>query len=82
MAGQALQEIGAVSKQLATLIASISHSTTSQAEAAIQVAARMKDILSITNLTADGTKKTAASTQQLATLAQDLKSSVAGFKLA
>src|SRR3954454_17912957 len=82
MAGQALQEIGAVSKQLATLIASISNATTSQAEAAIQVAARMKDILSITNLTADGTKKTAASTQQLATLAQDLKSSVAGFKLA
>src|SRR5438067_673853 len=81
MAGQALQEIGAVSKQLATLIASISHSTTSQAEAAIQVAARMKDILSITNLTADGTKKTALAATRLTQLADGLKSSVAGFKL-
>ncbi len=81
-AGNALQEIGAVSKQLATLIASISSATTSQAEAAVQIAARMKDILGITNLTTEGTHKTAASTQQLTALAQDLKLSVARFKLA
>ncbi|MEO7727670.1 MAG: methyl-accepting chemotaxis protein [Burkholderiales bacterium] len=81
-AGKALEEIELVSRQLATLIASISSATTSQAEAAAQVAARMQDILSITNLTADGTNKTATSTQQLATLAQELKLSVAGFKLA
>ena len=33
------------------------------------------------NLTTEGTSKTAASTQQLAALAQELKLSVAGFKL-
>ena len=81
-AGKALQEIGAVSRQLATLIASISSATTSQAEAAAQVAARMQDILGITNLTTEGTQKTATSIQQLAALAQELKLSVAGFKLA
>ncbi len=81
-AGKALQEIGSVSRQLATLIASISTATTSQAEAAAQVVARMQDILGITNLTTEGTSKTAASTQQLAALAQELKLSVAGFKLA
>ena len=36
--------------QLATLIASISNATISQTEAAIQVSARMQDILNITNL--------------------------------
>ncbi len=81
-AGKALQEIGLVSRQLATLIASISSATTSQAEAAAQIAARMQDILGITNLTTEGTHKTATSTEQLAALAQELKLSVAGFKLA
>jgi twitching motility protein PilJ len=81
-AGKALQEIGLVSRQLATLIASISTATTTQAEAAAQVVVRMQDILGITNLTTEGTSKTAASTEQLAALAQELKLSVAGFKLA
>jgi twitching motility protein PilJ len=81
-AGKALEEIGVVSRQLATLIASISSATISQTEAAAQVSARMQDILNITNLTTEGTGKTAASTQQLASLAQELKLSVAGFKLA
>ncbi len=81
-AGKALGEIEAVSRQLASLIASISDATTKQAEAAAQVSARMQGILSITNLTTQGTNKTAVSTQQVATLAQELKLSVAGFKLA
>jgi len=81
-AGKALEEIGVVSRQLATLIAAISRATISQTEAAAQVSARMQDILNITNLTTEGTGKTAASTQQLASLAQELKLSVAGFKLA
>jgi twitching motility protein PilJ len=42
----------------------------------------MKGILNITQLTTEGTKKTALSTVQLAALAEDLKNSVAGFKLA
>lgn len=80
-AGKALGEIETVSRELATLIASISQATTRQAAAAAQVSTRMQDILNITNLATQGTSKTAASTQQLATLAQELKLSVAGFKL-
>ena len=81
-AGQALREIEQVSKQLAALIESISSATKSQAESATQVAEKMKGILRITQLTTEGTKKTAVSTGQLAALAEDLKNSVAGFKLA
>src|SRR5258706_11772453 len=81
-AGQALREIEQVSKQLAALIESISNATKSQAQSATQVAEKMKGILNITQLTTEGTKKTALSTVQLAALAEDLKNSVAGFKLA
>jgi len=81
-AGQALREIEQVSKQLAALIESISKATKSQAHSATQVAEKMKGILNITQLTTEGTKKTALSTVQLAALAEDLKNSVAGFKLA
>jgi len=80
--GQALREIEQVSKQLAALIESISNATKSQAKSATQVAEKMKGILNITQLTTEGTKKTALSTVQLAALAEDLKNSVAGFKLA
>ena len=44
--------------------------------------AHMKAILAITQLTTEGTKKTAASAAKLTALATGLKSSVAGFKLA
>jgi twitching motility protein PilJ len=46
------------------------------------VAANMKVILGITQLTTDGTKQTASSAARLTQLADGLKSSVAGFKLA
>ena len=42
----------------------------------------MKVILGITQLTTEGTKKTAGSAARLTALADGLKSSVAGFKLA
>jgi methyl-accepting chemotaxis protein len=41
----------------------------------------MKTILAITQLTTEGTKKTATSASRLTTLADGLKSSVARFKL-
>ena len=47
-----------------------------------QVAGKMKIILGVTQLTSAGTKKTAASAARLGELAQGLKSSVSGFKLA
>jgi len=81
-ADQALREIGAVSSQLAELIDSITQSTQQQAASATRVAANMKVILGITQLTTDGTKQTASSAARLTQLADGLKSSVAGFKLA
>jgi len=81
-ADQALREIHQVSNRLAELIASISAATQQQAGSAAQVAGRMKIILGITQLTTEGTKKTAASAAKLTALADGLKSSVAGFKVA
>ncbi len=81
-AGRALHEIEEVSKRLAALIASISGATREQAESAARVEQNMKTILGITQLTTDGTGKTAASAAQLNELANELKSSVARFKVA
>ncbi len=80
-AGQALAEIGEVSRKLATLIETISQTTQTQAKAAGDVAVSMRNILGITEQATEGTKRTAQSVGQLATLAKDLKSSVANFKL-
>ena len=81
-ADQALREIGTVSNTLADLIRSISTSTQQQSASATRVAANMKVILGITQLTTDGTRQTASSAARLTQLAEGLKSSVAGFKLA
>jgi twitching motility protein PilJ len=80
-ADRALREIGQVSNRLAELIGSISDATRRQAGAATKVAASMKDILGVTQLTMDGTRKTAASAAKLTELADGLKQSVSGFKL-
>jgi len=80
-AERALREIEQVSNRLAELIGAISNATQGQAVNATKVAARMKEILSITELTSEGTKKTAASTARLTALADGLKQSVAGFKV-
>ena len=81
-AGQALHEIEEVSTRLAELIGAISNATQEQAKSAAQVAASMKGILNITQLTTTGTQKTAHSARELITLATELKHSVSGFKLA
>ena len=81
-ADQALREIERVSGQLAELIGSISQATQQQAVSATKVATNMKVILGITQLTTDGTKQTAAAAARLTALADGLKNSVAGFKLA
>jgi twitching motility protein PilJ len=80
-AGQALSEIDAVTKNLATLIGQISQATQTQATATNKVAQNMQDILEITRQTTRGTQQAAGSIRDLATVAQELKSSVAGFKL-
>jgi twitching motility protein PilJ len=81
-AGQALSEIGDVSRRLAQLIETISATTEQQAKSASTVATNMQDILNITQQTTEGTKKTAVSIGQLAQLAAELKGSVSGFKIA
>ncbi|HEV8108895.1 MAG TPA: methyl-accepting chemotaxis protein [Burkholderiales bacterium] len=81
-AGDALRDIEQISTRLAELIGAISNSTQQHAGAAAKVAANMKAILAITQLTTEGTKKTAASSQRLTALADSLKSSVSNFKVA
>jgi twitching motility protein PilJ len=81
-ADQSLREIQQVSNRLAELIGSISKATQQQAESATKVASNMKTILAITQATTEGTKQTAASAAKLTALADGLKSSVSGFKLA
>jgi len=80
-AGQALSEIGSVSRQLAQLIEGITTTTEQQAKSANDVATSMQDILNITQQTTEGTKRTAVSIGQLAELAKELKGSVSGFKI-
>ena len=80
-ADRALREIGQISNRLAELIRSISDITQKQAGAATKVASNMKDILGVTQLTMDGTRKTAASAVKLTELADGLKQSVSGFKV-
>jgi twitching motility protein PilJ len=81
MAGQSLNEIEQVSNELATLINSISVSTQVQTEMADEVAGVMKEILTISEDTTEGTRQTSESAAKLTSLAADLKGSVAGFKL-
>jgi twitching motility protein PilJ len=80
-AGQALSEIDFVTKNLAQLIQTISTATQTQASATTRVAQNMQDILEITRQTTRGTQQAAGSIRDLAAVAQELKSSVAGFKL-
>jgi twitching motility protein PilJ len=80
-AGQALGQIGEVSKRLAGLIDDISITAQQQAQAAGKVAAGMQEILAINKQTTDGTRQTAGSVGQLGELATELKSSVAGFRI-
>ncbi|MEX0637775.1 MAG: methyl-accepting chemotaxis protein [Burkholderiales bacterium] len=81
-ADRALREIEQVSNQLAKLIGAISNATEQQAASARRVAEAMQEILAVTQLTTDGTRTTAASAERLTGLANGLKASVAGFRLA
>ena len=81
-AGTALAEIGRVSRQLAELIERIAQTTSEQASSAGGVAVSIERILSVTEQTSQGTRQTAQSIGQLATLARELKASVARFRVA
>ncbi len=80
-AGQALDEIRRVSRELADLIGGISTQTQRQSASVSEVTRGMQGILKITEETTEGTKQTNVSIGQLTKLAAELRSSVAGFKV-
>ncbi len=80
-AGEALAEIESVSDNLAALIQNITDATDKQTIAASNVTKTMNVIQEITMQTSEGASNTASWVGKLTTLAQELKRSVAGFKL-
>lgn len=80
-AGASLEEIETVSRQLAELIQNISRSASQQSAAAANISDTMNVIQEITTQTSAGTNETAASVGNLSELANELRRSVAGFKL-
>ncbi len=80
-AGVALEEIESVSKNLAALIQNISNAARLQASSAGHISNTMHIIQEITSQTSAGTTATAQSIGKLAGITNDLRNSVAGFKL-
>ncbi len=80
-AGVALEEIENVSSSLAELIQNISNAARQQASSAGHISNTMNVIQEITSQTSAGTGATAESIGNLASMAADLRESVAGFTL-
>lgn len=80
-AGVALEEIEGVSSNLAELIQNISNAARQQASSAGHISNTMNVIQEITTQTSAGTNATAQSIGNLASMAFDLRESVAGFTL-
>jgi len=80
-AGQALGEIEAVSNRLAELIQSISLASKQQARGSETLAKSMDEIAEVTQQTAAGTRQAAVSISTMASLADELRSSVSTFRL-
>jgi twitching motility protein PilJ len=80
-AGTALGEIDRVSRQLAELIAQISNQALSEARSANVVAANIQHIFAVTEQTGEGTRSTAQMVRELSRTAEELKASVARFKI-
>lgn len=80
-AGQALDEIDAVSKDLAELMRSMTQATRQQAEGAEEMTKAVSEISQVTRQTASETKLAAESANNLVELADALQESVAAFRL-
>ena len=80
-AGEALQRIESVSKDLSRLIEDISQEAQAQSEAAKQIAGQMISIRDVSIQTSGGSNQTAQSMGKLADLVHKLSDSVADFKL-
>ena len=81
-AGSALQEIDKVSRRLAELIEEISDATSREASSANEVASNIQHIFAVTEQTGAGTRSTAQQVRELSQMAQELRQSVARFKIA
>ena len=81
-AGTALSEIDSVSRRLAELIEQISSSASKEAELAIGVADNIQHIFAVTEQTGEGTRATAQQVRELSRMADELRQSVARFKIA
>jgi methyl-accepting chemotaxis protein len=80
-AGRSLGSIDQIVGQLAELIEAISLAADQQARASAGIARAMGELSSVTQGTAAGSQHAAASVASLATLADDLRESVATFRL-
>ncbi len=80
-AGHALVEIEQVSTRLAELIGSISDSAKRQANSSEDISKAMANISTVTELVQTGAKRAADSVKMLVELSDELRSSVAPFKL-
>ena len=80
-AGEAHEEVKAVSNNLASLIQSISNAARQQAASAGHISNTMNVIQDITSQTTSGTMAAARSIGQLNEMAAALQESVSGFKL-
>ena len=81
-AGTALTEIDRVSRRLAELIEQISSSTSREATMANEEADNIQHIFAVTEQTGEGTRSTAQQVRELSHMAEELRQSVARFKIA
>ena len=81
-AGTRLTEIDHVSRRLSELIQQISDSTSREAALANSVADSIQNIFAVTEQTSDGTRSTAGQVRELSRMAEELRQSVARFKVA
>jgi twitching motility protein PilJ len=80
-AGGSLHAIQSVVADLATLISAISQSAQQHAGASTMVVSSMKEVSTVTQRTTEGTQETAERVSYLARLAEQLRASVAAFRL-
>jgi twitching motility protein PilJ len=81
-AGAALGDIDRVTRELSELIARISVEAQKEAQQANEVAANIQHIFAVTEQTSEGTRSTAQMVRELSRSAEELKASVARFKIA
>jgi twitching motility protein PilJ len=81
-AGAALGDIDRVTRRLSELIAGISRQALKEAESANLVATNIQHIFAVTEQTGEGTRSTAHMVRELSQTADELRRSVARFKIA